>query len=76
MTKKIIFAGECVLALVTAMYICSELALFERGYTAVGGEIIGIAVLAFVYWAGEKTIKEIKEKSLPKNRTGKKKYLN
>lgn len=61
MTKKIIFAGECTLAIVTALYLCSELALAERGYTAVGGEIIGVAVLAFVIFTGAKTIKDIRK---------------
>lgn len=60
MTKKIIFAGECILALATVLYICSELALAERGYTAVGGEIIGVAVLAFVVFTTVKTVKDIR----------------
>ena len=60
MTKKIIFVGECILALATVLYICSELALAERGYTAVGGEIIGIAILTFAIFATVKTVKDIK----------------
>lgn len=61
MTKKILFAGECTLALVTAMYICSELALSERGYSAVGGEVIGVVILTFVIFTGAKTIKDIRK---------------
>lgn len=60
MTKKIIFAGKCILALATALYICSELALAERGYSAVGGEIIGVVVLTFAIFATVKTIKDIR----------------
>lgn len=61
MTKKIVFAGECTLAIVTALYICSELALAERGYTAVGGEVIGTAILTFAIFATVKTIKDIRK---------------
>ena len=60
MTKKILFAGECTLAIATALYICSKLALSERGYSAVGGEIIGVAVLTFAIFATVKTVKDIK----------------
>lgn len=58
--RKIIIAGECILALVTVFHIGSELALAERGYTAVGGEIIGVAVLTFAIFATVKTVKDIK----------------
>lgn len=61
MTKKIICAGECILALATALYIGSELALAERGYIAVGGEVIGMLILAFVIFTGTKTIKDIRK---------------
>lgn len=58
--RKIIIAGECTLALAAVTYICSELALMERGYSAVGGEIIGIAILTFAIFATVKTVKDIK----------------
>ena len=59
--RKIIIAGECTLALAAVTYICSELALMERGYSAVGGEIIGIAILTFAIFTGAKTIKDIRK---------------
>lgn len=59
MTKKIIFAGACTLLILGAVYVCSELALTERGYTAVGGEIC-IPIIGFCLWAGVKTVKDIR----------------
>ncbi len=60
MTKKIIIAGACTLIILAAIYICSELALMERGYTAAGGEIL-VPVIAFCIWVAVKTVKDIRK---------------
>lgn len=60
MTKKIIFAGACTLIILAAMWLFSEIALMERGYSAAGGEIL-VPVIAFCIWAAVKTVKDIRK---------------
>lgn len=60
MIKKITTAGICVLALALFTYACTELALAERGVSAMGGEIFALPIIGFCVWAGVKTGKDIK----------------
>lgn len=60
MTKKIIFAGACTLIILAAMWLCSEIALAERGYSAAGGEIL-VPIFAFCIWVAVKTVKDIRK---------------
>lgn len=59
MTRKIIIAGICTLIILAAMWVCSEIALMEIGYTVIGGEIC-IPLIAFCVWAAVKTAKDIR----------------
>lgn len=60
MTRKIIIAGACILALAAVTYVCSGIALMERGYTAFGGEIL-IPVIGFCLWVAVRTVKDIRK---------------
>ncbi len=60
MSRKIIIAGACTLIILAAMWLCSEIALAERGYSAAGGEIC-IPLIAFCVWAVVKTAKDIRK---------------
>lgn len=60
MTKRIIFAGACTLIILAATWLCSELALMERGYSAAGGEIC-MPLIGFCIWAAVKTVKDIRK---------------
>lgn len=60
MSRKIIIAGACTLLLSAAVKTLSELALAERGFSAVGGEIIAAPIICYCLSAAVKTIKDIK----------------
>lgn len=60
MAKKIIIAGACTILIAAAVNILTELALAERGFFAVGGELLAAPIIGFCVSAAIKTIKDIK----------------
>ena len=60
MSRKIIIAGACTLLLSAAFKAMSDLALAERSYHAIGGEIC-LPIFVFVAWVAVKTIKDLRK---------------
>ena len=58
MSKKVIIVSVCVLIFLAALKGLSNLALAERGYHALGGEIC-LPIFVFGVWVAVKTVKEL-----------------
>ena len=63
MSKKVIIVSVCMLIFLAALKGLSSLALAERGYQALGGEIC-LPIFVFAAWIIFKTIKDIVGKEL------------
>ena len=63
MSRKIIIAGACTILFLAVLKGLSDLALAERGYHALGGEIC-LPIFVFGAWVIFKTIKDIVGKEL------------